>query len=66
MSNLVNDIVELQEIFPVKMQVFSTLGQEVIPSTIGRELNVSNLSAGIYFILLEKDGVQSTQKFIKM
>ena len=65
-SNLVNDIVELQEIFPVKMQVFSTLGQEVIPSTIGRELNVSNLSAGIYFILLEKDGVQSTQKFIKM
>ena len=65
-STLVSDVIKVQEMFPVHMSVFSTLGQEVIPSTLTKELNVTGLSAGVYFVLIEKNGVQSTQKFVKI
>lgn len=65
-STLVTDIIEVQGIFPINMTVFSALGQKVISKTLGKELNISNLSAGVYFVLLEKDGIQSTQKFVKL
>ena len=65
-STLVRDIIQLKEPFLVKMSVYSTLGQELISASSTRELNVSNLPAGVYFVLLEGDGIQSTQKFVKM
>lgn len=65
-SNLVRDKVEIKEVSPLKMSVYSLLGQEVISATLGNELIVSYLPAGVYFILLEKEGLQITRKFVKL
>ncbi len=65
-SNLVTDLLRVQDKVTVSMTVFSILGQELIAPAFGNELNVSNLGAGVYFVLMEKDGKQSTHKFVKM
>lgn len=51
---------------PKKILIFDVLGTKVLETTIlGKELNISNLDAGIYVLrVLEKDKV-STRKLIK-
>lgn len=65
-SNLVSDMLQVQDNLAVSMTVYSTLGQELVQKTFASELNISSLNAGVYFVLLEKEGIQTTQKFVKM
>ncbi len=66
LSTLVRDKIQLLHPAPTNITVFSTSGQLMLPTTLGTELDVSRLSSGIYFALLEREGIQYTQKFVKM
>ena len=65
-STLVKDKIEIKESLFAEMRVYSSLGQEVIPNTVARQLDVTNLSPGVYFVILKDNGLTATQKFVKM
>lgn len=69
----VNIIYDLQkQLTEVKLSVYDITGQEISTETLNnlqglynRNLNISNLSKGVYFINLYADGKVITQKLIK-
>ncbi len=63
--NPANDILKIQSIIPVeKVEIFSTKGF-LIGKYFSTEINVSQLSAGLYFIKIHSDEMIVSKQFVK-
>jgi hypothetical protein len=67
--NPVKDFVNLNAQAPIeKVEIFNLLGQQVLTSDINKtssQINVSNLTDGVYLMKTYIDGVTGTYKFVK-
>ncbi|GAA0872491.1 hypothetical protein GCM10009117_16380 [Gangjinia marincola] len=57
--------VEAKENTALTVQIYDLLGKEVVRRTLtSGQINVSNLSSGIYMVKVSQNGVSSTQKLV--
>ena len=66
LSTLVRDRIQLKNPINTDFMVYSTLGQLVLSNKNTTSIDVSGLTPGIYFVILERNGIQYTEKFVKM
>ena len=64
-STLVRESIQVAGSLPAEMTVYSVLGQQLISKSMTRQLDVSLLTSGIYFVNLRRGEVQNTVKFVK-
>jgi hypothetical protein len=53
--------------FPVETSIYTLTGQKVLQQTLNSQsnlLDVSSLSAGIYFVIVRSDALNETKKLI--
>lgn len=71
--NPANDVVNIglgtSDVLPTSYSIFSTIGQAISVKTINSssdlQINISNLTAGVYFIKVDRQNASKTFKFIK-
>ncbi len=54
-----------QEITGNPVRIYNAAGSLIFEQKTTNQINVSDLTSGIYFLVFEKDGIKTTKRFIK-